>query len=32
VNNGGAIAGGSGEFPSMHGGEIANNHFVLTES
>src|SRR6185295_1260933 len=32
VNKGGIISGGSGEFPSMHGGAIANNSFVTTDT
>jgi len=32
VSNGGAIDGGSSEFPSMHGGDIANNRFTTTDS
>ena len=32
VNKGGIISGGSGEFPSMHGGAIANNSFTTTDT
>jgi hypothetical protein len=32
VNRGGIISGGSGEFPSMHGGAIANNSFTTTDT
>jgi hypothetical protein len=32
VNRGGIISGASGEFPSMHGGGIANDNFTTTDS
>lgn len=32
VNKGGIISGASGEFPSMHGGAIANDSFVTTDT
>jgi hypothetical protein len=31
VNRGGVIEGGSGEFPAMHGGIIANGHDITTD-
>jgi len=32
VNRSGVIEGASGEFPSMHGGAVANNNFVTTDT
>jgi Domain of unknown function (DUF4157) len=32
VNRSGVISGGSGEFPSMHGGAIANNSVIVTDT
>jgi len=32
VNKGGIISGGSAEFPSMHGGSIANDSFTTTDT